>query len=184
MVFEKKIISLKNGHTCILRSAEAKDAGAIIEHLRIVSSETPFLLRNEDEVTYTVESEERLLESERENPREMMMVAEVDGMIAGNCGIMSIHTLRRLSHRCDFAIAVKKAYWKLGIGSAMIDYACFLAKKMGYEQMELDVVDGNIRAKNLYERLGFQETGKNFHALKYDDGSYSDEYRMVKILDV
>ena len=53
---------------------------------------------------------------------------------------------------------------------------------MKYEQVELEVVDGNNRAKNLYERFGFRETGRNFRALKYDDGSYRDEYKMVKIL--
>lgn len=183
MIFEKKIINLKNGHTCILRPIEAKDAEAMIAFLRTVSSETPFLLRNEDEVTFTIESEESLLENKREDPREIMMAAEVDGMIAGNCGIMSKGNLRRLYHRCDFAIALKEAYWKLGIGSAMMDYAFSLAKQMGYEQMELGVVDGNVRAKNLYERFGFQETGKYFRALKYDDGSYRDEYKMVKILN-
>jgi len=76
MVFEKKIINLKNDRTCTLRSVEAKDAKAMIEYLRIVSSETPFLLRNEDEVTYTIEADERLLENKRNDPREIMMVAE------------------------------------------------------------------------------------------------------------
>lgn len=183
MIFEKKIIDLKNGHTCILRSVEIKDAESMIEYLRIVSSETPFLLRNEDEVVFTVESEERLLENKRDHPREIMMVAEVDGIIAGNCGILSNGHLRRVYHRCGFAIALKEAYWNLGIGSAMMAYAFSLAKKMGYEQIELEVVDGNVRAKNLYERFGFKETGKNFRALKYDDGSYRDEYKMVKVLD-
>ncbi len=64
----------------------------------------------------------------------------------------------------------------------MMDYAFYLAKNMGYEQVELEVVEGNTRAKNLYERFGFRETGKNFRDLKYDDGSYRDECKMVKIL--
>ena len=182
MIFEKRVMNLKDGRTCILRSVEIKDAAAMIEYLRVVSSETPFLLRNEDEVTYTVESEEILLEAKRNNPREIMMVAEVDGIIAGNCGIVTNGNLRRVYHRCGFAIALKEAYWNFGIGSAMMEYAFSLAKEMGYEQAELEVVEGNNRAKRLYERFGFKETGKNFHALKYDDGSYRDEYRMVKIL--
>lgn len=182
MIFEKKRINLKDGRTCILRPVERKDAEAMIEYLRIVSSETPFLLRNEDEVTYTVEAEEHLLENKRNDPREIMMVAEVEGIIAGNCGIVSNGNLRRVYHRCGFAIALKEAYWNLGIGSAMMDYAFSLAKEMGYEQAELEVVEGNNRAKSLYERFGFKESGKNFHALKYDDGSYRDEYKMVKIL--
>ena len=182
MTFEKKKINLKDGRACILRPAEAKDAEAMVEWIRIVSSETPFLLRNEDEVTYTVEAEALLLENKRSNPREIMMVAEVEGMIAGNCGISSRGNLRRVSHRCDFAIALKEACWNLGIGAAMMDYALSLAKEMGYEQVELDVVNGNHRAKRLYERFGFMENGKNPRALKYDDGSYRDEYRMVKFL--
>ena len=182
MIFEEKKINLKDGRICTLRSVEIRDAESMIEYLRMVSSETPFLLRNGDEVTYTVEAEEELLENKRNNPREIMMVAQVEGTIAGNCGIVSIGSLRRVYHRCGFAIALKKDYWNLGIGYAMMDYAFYLAKKMGYEQVELEVVEGNTRAKNLYERFGFRETGKNFRALKYDDGSYRDEYKMVKIL--
>ena len=119
MIFEKKTINLKDGRTGILRPVETKDAEAMIEYLRIVSSETPFLLRNEDEVTLTVEAEEKLLESKRNAFREIMMVAEVEGVIAGNCGIMSNGNLRRVYHRCGFAIALKEAYWNIGIGSAM-----------------------------------------------------------------
>lgn len=182
MVFEEKKIALKDGRTGTLRPVEVRDAQNMLEYLRIVSSQTPFLLRNEDEVTYTVEAEEQLLENKRNNPREIMMVAEVDGVIAGNCGIVSNGNLRRVYHRCGFAIALKEGYWGMGIGSAMMEYALYLAKKMKYEQVELEVVDGNNRAKNLYERFGFKETGKNLRALKYDDGSYRDEYKMVKIL--
>lgn len=66
MIFDKKIIQLKDDRECILRPVEVKDAEAMIEYLRMVSSETPFLLRNEDEVTYTVEAEEQLLEMPKE----------------------------------------------------------------------------------------------------------------------
>ncbi|MCI7189684.1 MAG: GNAT family N-acetyltransferase, partial [Lachnospiraceae bacterium] len=99
MTFEKKKINLKDGRVCILRPAEAKDAKAMVESLRTVSLETPFLLRNQDEVTFTVEAEEKLLEMKRNDPREIMMVAEVEGMIAGNCAVMSKGNLRRICHR-------------------------------------------------------------------------------------
>lgn len=183
MIFAEKKVTLKDGRIGTLRSVEVEDAENMIEYLRVVSGETPFLLRYEDEVTYTVEAEKQLLENKRNAPREMMMVAEVEGVIAGNCGLVTNGDLRRVYHRCGFAIALEKNYWHLGIGSAMIEYAFCLAKEMGYEQIELDVVDGNSRAKSLYERFGFKETGKNYRALKYDDGSYRDEYKMVKILE-
>ena len=129
MIFEEKKINLKDGRICMLRSVEIRDAENMIEYLRMVSLETSFLLRNGDEVTYTIEAEKQLLENKRNSLREIMMVAEVEGIIAGNCGIVSIGSLRRVYHRCGFAIALKKDYWNLGIGSAMMDYAFNLAKK-------------------------------------------------------
>ena len=90
MIFEEREINLKDGRICTLRSVEIRDAESMIEYLQMVSSETPFLLRNGDEVTYTVEAEEQLLENKRNTPREIMMVAQVEGIIAGNCGIESI----------------------------------------------------------------------------------------------
>ena len=182
MIFKPKTITLKDGHTCTLRPAEANDAQEMLDYLRTSAGETPFLLRNPDEVTFTVEGEESFLENKRNTPRELMMVADVDGALAGNCGIITNGDLRRVYHRCGFAIALLKEYWHLGIASAMMTYAFELAKEMGYEQVELEVVEGNERAKALYEHLGFQETGKHFHALKYDDGNYRDEYTMVKFL--
>lgn len=64
----------------------------------------------------------------------------------------------------------------------MIEYLIELAKKMGFEQMDLEVVDGNDNAKHLYEKCGFIETGKRMRALKDDDGTYRDEIIMYRVL--
>ncbi len=181
MVFEEKKVTLKDGRECTLRSVSREDAADMIEYLRIVSGETIFLLRNADEVTYTIEAEADILEKKRNAPGEIMMVAEADGTVAGNCGIISRGDLRRVRHRCGFAIALKQQYCDAGLGTAMMEYALSLAKDMGYEQVELEVVDGNARAKHLYEKMGFKEIGRVVRSLKYDDGSYRDEICMVKI---
>jgi RimJ/RimL family protein N-acetyltransferase len=181
MVFNEKEITLNDGRKCTLRPVRKEDAADMIEYLRIVSGETLFLLRNADEVTYTIESEENILENKRNAPRELMMIAEVDGIIAGNCGIVTHGELRRVRHRCGFAIAIKQQFCDAGLGTAMMEYALSLAKEMGYEQVELSVVDGNARAKHLYEKMGFVEIGKTLRSLKYDDGTYRDETCMVKV---
>jgi len=182
MIFEPKRIILKDGRACILRPVELRDAADMLAYLEVTSGETPFLLRYPDEVTYTMDAEEQLLKNKRENLREFMMVAEVDSDIAGNCGIMEEGVLRRIMHRCEFAIAIKKSYWNLGIGSALMDYALALAAELGYEQVELEVVEGNHTAKSLYEKKGFVEVGFNPKAMKYDDGTYRGEYSMIKSL--
>lgn len=182
MLFDEREIILKNGAKCILKSVDRGDAQAIIEYLKKVSEETLFLLRNADEVNFTVEAEGQFLEEKRNNPREIMMIAEVNGVLAGNCAIAACGSMRRVYHRCSLAIALKKEYWNQGLGTAMLEYALSLAKKIGYEQVELEVVEGNDSAKHLYEKAGFIEEGRNVRALKYDDGAYRDEIKMIKML--
>ena len=48
-------VSLKNGKTAVLRSAEPSDAAAMIDYLKATAGETPFLLRYPDEVVLTEE---------------------------------------------------------------------------------------------------------------------------------
>lgn len=66
-----------------------------------------------------------------------------------------------------------------GLGSALLNRVLTLAKALGYEQLELEVIDGNDRALRLYERLGFVQTGRTPRAFRYDDGSYRAEIQMV-----
>ena len=181
MYFSEKEIKLKDGRTCILRTAQPKDAVGLILCLGMTFGETPFLLRDADEFRCTEKEERDFISKNLENPRGFLMLAEVDGQIAASCGIMPKGAFRRLRHRCDFAISVRKDYWSLGIGSNMIAYALMLAEQMGYEQVELGVVDGNDRAKVLYEQFGFTVVGKVWQSMKYRDGSYRDEWMMMRI---
>ena len=67
----------------------------------------------------------------------------------------------------------------MGLGKALLTRVLTLAKELGYEQVELEVISGNDRALRLYERLGFVQTGRTPRAFCYDDGSYRDEIQMV-----
>ena len=182
MRFQERTITLKDGRKCILRPTGPDLAEQMIEYLKITSGETPYLLRNPDEVTYTPESEREILDRLLDDPGTVMMAAVVDGKVAGNCSVSGIGTKRKIRHRCSMAIALYRAYWNLGIGSAMIDYLTELAKQIGFEQMDLEVAAENTQAQALYRKCGFLESGRRFHALKFDDGSYHDEILMYKEL--
>lgn len=45
----------------------------------------------------------------------------------------------------------------LGVGTALLDAVVAEAKQRGYDQVRLDVVDTNPRAKALYRHVGFKE---------------------------
>lgn len=174
MKFDAKEITLKNGKKCVLRPTMPRDAKEMLRYLKVTSAESEHLLRYPDEVSYTLEGERDILKRLYEDPRSVMMLAEIEGKIAGNCSINGFGDKRKICHRSSFAIALYKDFWGMGIGSAMTEYACELARKIGFEQVELEVVEENTRGRALYAKCGFVETGKIACGFKYDDGSYSD----------
>ena len=64
----------------------------------------------------------------------------------------------------------------------MMERLVAFAREAGYEQLELTVESKNIRAINLYLKNGFVVYGTRPHGMKYADGTYENDYLMVKIL--
>ena len=52
----------------------------------------------------------------------------------------------------------------------------------GVRQIELDFIEGNSRARSLYEKMGFRITGVRPDAIRMKDGTFLNEYMMVKRL--
>lgn len=182
MIYTETEFKLKSGCTAVVRNARPEDAEAMIEYLRTVSGESPYLLREPDEVNFTVESERTILQSKIDSPNEIMLVAYVNGELAGNCALASHGDKRRVKHRCSVAIALYEKYCNLGLGRILLNILLELAKQCGYTQAELGVIEGNERAKHVYESLGFKEYGFLPNSLRYADGTARGEYFMVKEL--
>ena len=182
MRFEEKEIVLKDGRKCILKPNSPEYAADMIDYLKITSNETEFILRYPDEVNFTLEGEKEILGRLLEDPYSIMMIAVIDGKPAGNGSINGIGDKRKITHRCSLAIALYREYWGLGIGTAMIDYMTELARRVGWKQVDLEVVAENEQAISLYRKCGFIESGRRHNALKFDDGTYHDEILMYKEL--
>lgn len=61
-----------------------------------------------------------------------------------------------------------------GIGSRLVEAICAEARRRGFAEVRLDVVDTNWRAKALYERLGFAVAGEErIGALRHVFGFHS-----------
>lgn len=182
MKFEPKKLVLKDGRKALLRPALETDAADMIAYLKSTASETAFLMRYPDEVTFTEEREQAFLSQTQAHERAVMMNACIDGILVGNCSFSPIGPMRRVRHRCSIGIAIRKEYWGLGLGSAMMDYLAELARQAGFAQMELDVMDGNTAAIALYQKCGFTQAGRIPNAIQYDDGTCRDVLVMVRSL--
>ena len=159
MIYEPREITCRDGRSCILRSAAVTDANDLIRYLKVTAGETPFLIREPDEISLTPEQEEHFIEGIVKEPRELMLIGTVAGEHVGNCSLMSLGNYERYAHRCSVAIALYQKYCGLGIGREMLKTVLTVAKQCGYEQAELEVVSTNTPAIRLYESLGFEIWG-------------------------
>lgn len=156
-----KIIKLKDGRTCVLRNAQAKDSEAVLYVSKKTHEETDFMLAYPDEGKTDIKGEEEFLEKRKDSKKALMLCAVVDNKIVATCGFDSVGNFEKISHRAEFGIGVLKDYWNLGIGRSMTEASIECAKKCGYVQLELDVVSNNKSAYSLYKSLGFTEYGRN-----------------------
>ena len=182
MDYQKKTVLLKSGSPCLLRLAEESDAETLLEYLKVTSGETPYMVREPEEVRTSVEEEVEFIRKNRENPWALHLLAFADGVLAGSCSFAGNSERIRMRHRCTVGISLYRAFWGMGIGTALLGEILDMAKSAGYEQAELEAVSANEPAIALYRKFGFETTGTVPRAFRYGDGTYADFLFMVKTL--
>lgn len=156
-----KQITLKDGRECCLKNGTDSDGAAVFDNFNLTHAETDYLLAYPDENSFTAEQESKFLSTKAESENEALIVAVVDGTIAGTAGIDAVGGKYKVSHRAEFGISIAKVYWGLGIGKALTAACIECAKAAGYTQLELSAVAENESALSLYRKAGFVEYGKN-----------------------
>ena len=182
MDYQEKTVLLKNGKTCVIRRTEEADAERMIEYVNVTAEETPFLGREPEEASFTLEQEREIIRNMNAAERNLLLLAEVDGVHAGNANFSCVKDRARFRHRCGIGVGLYRAFWGMGVGTVLLEELLAAARTAGYEQVELEVVSTNEAAVRLYKKLGFQVTGTLPWAFKYKDGSYADFLLMVKKL--
>ena len=89
---------------------------------------------------------------------------------------------KKSRHRATVSVAIKKEFWGMGLGTALMQGMTAFSEKNGAKQLEFNVMSENKRAISLYERQGFIAVGRMPNAYLMKDGSFCDEISMVKIL--
>ncbi|MBO2515965.1 MAG: N-acetyltransferase [Clostridiales bacterium] len=172
---------MKDGRTALIRSPRDEDIPGMLEYLYRSAGETEFILRYPEECgKYTPEGEKRLFDAENASDHSAMLVCIVDGKVAGNCQIGWSRGIKT-RHRASVAIALLKEYWGQGIGTALFTELIRIAESNpDIIQMELDFIEGNSRARALYEKMGFRITGVHPNAVRLKDGRLLNEYSMIR----
>ena len=181
MIVNETEFTLKDGRKAVIRSPRDEDIEGMLDYLYVTSGETEFLLRYPEEcVKYTPEGEKALFDRMNAADNETMIVCLVDGVIAGNCQVTWKKSIKT-RHRADVAIALKREFWGLGIGTRLFEEMIRIAEaNENILQMELEFIEGNSRARALYEKMGFRITGMRPNAIRLKDGTLLNEYTMIR----
>ena len=144
-------------NNCIftIERAQPEEAAALLDYLKIVGGETDNLSFGVEGVPLSIEAEQNYLRVQSGSTDNAQYIAKVNGEVIGTASLN--RRSNRMSHRGEFGISLKKAWWGCGAASALMEAILTFARENGFEQLNLEVRSSNIRAIRLYEKYGFQK---------------------------
>lgn len=101
-------------------------------------------------------------------------VAEENGIVYG-LYILHPNNVGRCGHICNASYAVSSESRGKHIGELLVKDCLVQAKKCGYGVLQFNaVVESNIHARHLYERLGFVQLGTIPKGFRMKDGHFEN----------
>ena len=96
-------------------------------------------------------------------PRGALLLASVDGELAGCCALRPIDDAD-YPNACEMKrLYVRKAFRGFGLGRQLAEAMLDQARQAGYACVLLDTLDGMESARALYSELGFEEIPPYYH---------------------
>ena len=109
-------------------------------------------------------------------------VADDNGMIVG-LYILHPNNVGRCGHIANASYAMDSNYRGKHIGEKLVLDCLLQAKKAGFKLLQFNaVVESNIHARHLYERLGFVQIGTIPNGFLMKDGSYQNIHLYYYVL--
>ena len=139
--------------------ATPEDAEAILAYSAVVGAESDNLTFGADGIPLSVEQEKEFLASACASKTDRLWLAKSGDEIVGLANYSVFHR-KRMAHRGEFGISVRKAFWGKGIGTQLmqtiLNFAAVVARS---EIISLEVRSDNDRAISLYQKFGFEKIG-------------------------
>ncbi len=170
----------RDGRNVILRTPMWEDLDGLLDYINSLAEENLDVLPERRMIRRDEEADwlgRRLAEMEK--GRIIDVVAEVDGRIAANSEANPQKGAD--SHVGVVGISIRSGYRELGIGTEMLRTLAEESRKAGLKVLVLKMFEHNSRARHVYEKTGFKETGRIPKGL-YRNGKYIDQVIMTKEL--
>jgi len=97
------------------------------------------------------------------SPRGSLLLAWVDGELAGCCALRQIDSVDYPNAAEMRRLYVRKAFRRFGLGRQLAEAVLDAARAAGYHSVLLDTLDDMESARALYTELGFEEIPPYYH---------------------
>ena len=143
----------------IIEKAKAQDAEAILNLTKICGTETDNLSFGEGGIPISVEQEASYIGSIENSDTDIFFVARDGKEIVGTGNYTSL-SKKRMAHRGELGISVRKSYWNQGVGTMLMEHILDFAENVARaEIVSLEVRSDNEAAIHLYRKFGFEKIG-------------------------
>jgi RimJ/RimL family protein N-acetyltransferase len=172
-----KTVELKNGQTSSLNWLQEADLPEVVEALNSVIRERVYLLQLY-EIRDLVAEQRWFLQAQEDGMS--YLIARVDGKVVGGASLTPLTGKR--THIAEFGIFIVKVYRNQGLGTILTETLIEVARKSGFEIVQLSTFSSNKRALHVYRKCGFKKAGKLTRDIKFSDGTYTDTITMELFL--
>lgn len=159
-----------------VRSATLKDAKELSQIRLQIDGETENMDREEGEGFLDAPRFEQIITTDTESPRNLFLVAEVDGRLVGFSRCEGTY-LKRSAHKVEFGVCV----WGYGIGKNLLAESITWADTNGLKKITLQVLETNVKAVRLYKKFGFEVEGILIKDKILSDGKYYNTIVMGRV---
>ena len=165
-------VSLRNDRKVTIRPARMEDAESLLRNVNLIGAEDVYILL---ERQTDLEAERRWLAS-FDGERNVLFVADAGGEVVGSADCHG-GTFAKTRHVGGIGIAIRAGWREVGLGRLLMNRVLEWMRAQGFKKGELSVFATNLRARRLYDSLGFREEGiLRRHTLIR--GEYVDEIAM------
>lgn len=163
-----------------IRPITIADTKAFLDLCLCLDAETAYMMYEPGERTTTIEQQQAIISDALTSPNSTIIVAEVDGMLAGYVSANG-GEFNRIRHSAYLVAGVRQQFAGQGIGKQLFAALDAWAVEQAVERLELTVRVDNDPAIRLYQRMGYEIEGTKRQSLLVE-GQFVDEFYMAKLL--
>jgi GNAT superfamily N-acetyltransferase len=172
-----------NGLDYTIRSAVESDAAHLPQLRVMIDGETENMDREAGENLLSEADCSQQIKEDAEAPNHLFLIASVNNVPVGFARCEG-SSLKRLAHKVEFGVCIRKDYWGHQIGKNLLASAIAWVDLNGIRRMELSVLETNKKAILLYMDMGFKVEGVLRNDKLLSDGNFYDTIVMGRVTSI